>query len=640
MSFRSRIAFLITCILLCTSFLSAGTAFGNTQWSLDEPTNVTSVSISEDGTRIAVGSYGAKAYAFDATGTAQFAFEAKNVVTGVTWLPDGGLLIASDDRHLYKTDAQGNLLWDQNVKRQVKDVAASHDGSNVVYIAQGLTNIYFIDAQSGDVVQETDIGITVGRIQVSPNGDYVAAGATDQYVYLLDRQGNLLRRMGVTGTVEAVSVTNDGTVIAGTSKYEVVRFDPNGEAAMTYAVKDVVTDIDLSEDGSFIAVSDFLGNLYVFGRDGEQLWTDRVDGAGRQVEFNKEATTLYAGTGNGMLYSYDVGEVIASAKSGAAVRLFLWIGAAAVAFALLLFLLLWMKRKRKLGIFVEMWRAKYIYLALVPSFSLVFLFLYYPAFSGLFHSLYDWNPGGRTVFVGLANFERMVNDPFVSKGVGNLGLLITTGILKSLLPPLIAAELIYHLRNKKSQYWYRTAFVASMVIPAVAGLLIWQNLYDPNIGLFNKVLESLGFSGHAWLGDPKTALWAIIFIGFPFIGILQLLVFYAGLIAIPEELIESAKMDGASLGRIIRSIHLPLLSGQFKLLIILALIGIIQDFGGILIVTGGGPMDSTYVPALQMYYAATIFNDLGYASALGVAMFLVILIITIINMKLIKTAHD
>ncbi|MES7181298.1 sugar ABC transporter permease, partial [Cutibacterium acnes] len=120
----------------------------------------------------------------------------------------------------------------------------------------------------------------------------------------------------------------------------------------------------------------------------------------------------------------------------------------------------------------------------------------------------------------------------------------------------------------------------------------------------------------------------------------SLLIFYAGLIAIPQELIESAKIDGASTGSIIRKIHLPLLAGQIKLLIILAFIGTIQDFGGILIVTGGGPLDSTYVPALQMYFAATIFNDLGYASALGVSMFIVILAITIINMKFIKTSEE
>ncbi|WP_309119456.1 ABC transporter permease subunit [Paenibacillus sp.] len=640
MSVRGKIAALAGCLAICASFLFTGAAHGNGGWSLAEPENITSLSLSEDGTRIAVGSYGAKAYSFQADGAEQFAFETRNVVTGVAFLTDGSLLVSSDDRRLYKVDAEGNPIWELDVKRQVKSVAASKDGAVAVYIAQGRSTVAFFDVASGETVREADIGITPSHVQVSPDGRFVAVGAPDQYAYVLDAEGALLRKVGVSGTIEAIGVSNDGAVVVGTSRSEAVAFDGEGNQTTVYSVKDVVTDVDVSADGGYVAASDFLGNFYVFAADGKPLWTARVDGAGRQVKFNSDATMLYAGTGNGALFAYDVGEIVASAKSGATIRLFSWIAAAAAGAAIVAFGLLWMKRRQKLGVFVEMWRSKYIYLALAPSFALVFAFLYYPAFSGLFHSLYDWNPGGRTVFVGLDNFERMANDPYVTKGLGNLALLIVTGIVKSLLPPLIAAELIYHLRSKKAQYWYRTAFVASMVIPAVAGLLIWQNLYDPNVGLINNVLEAVGLPGHAWLGDPNTALWAVIFIGFPFIGILQLLVFYAGLLAIPEELVESAKIDGASLWRIIRSIHLPLLSGQFKLLVILALIGIIQDFGGILIVTGGGPMDSTYVPALQMYYAATIFNDLGYASALGVAMFAVILAITIVNMKLIKTAND
>ncbi|HZG88177.1 ABC transporter permease subunit [Paenibacillus sp.] len=641
MALRSKQALVAMWIVFSAVFTFAGAASGNAAaWTLDAAENVTSLSVSADGGRIAVGSYGAKAYSFGADGTPQFAFEARNVVTGVAFLGDGSLLVSSDDRRLYKLDEAGRPVWEKDAKRQVKSVAASRDGATSAYIAQGQPAVFFIDPATGETVRESDIGIAPAQLSVSPAGRYVAAGAADQYAYVMDAEGLLLRRMGVTGSIEAVSVTDDGTVAVGTSRNEIVIFSPDGAASAAMTAKDVVTDVALSEDGAFVAAADYSGNVYLFSRDGRTLWSSRIDGAGRQVAFNREATALYLGSGAGTVHAYDVAGAVASAKSGAAVRTAAIVFAAAAAAALLGGGLLALKRKRKLSVFVEAWRARYVYAALLPSFALIFVFLYYPAFSGLFHSLYDWNPGGRTVFVGLANFERMANDPYVTKGLGNLALLIVTGLVKTLVPPLIAAELIYHLRNKRAQYGYRTLFVASMVVPAVAGLLIWQNLYDPNVGLINKALEAFGLPGHAWLGDPNSALWAVIFIGFPFIGILQLLVFYAGLLAIPEELIESAKMDGAGLWRVIRSIHLPLLSGQFKLLLILCLIGVIQDFGAILIVTGGGPMDSTYVPALQMYYAATVFNDLGYASALGVAMFAVILAITIVNMRLIKTAHE
>ncbi|MCQ6561069.1 ABC transporter permease subunit [Paenibacillus mendelii] len=608
-------------------------------WSVEQAGNITSISVAEDGSRIAVGGYGAKAFVFDSAGKQQFAVDAKNVVTGVNLLNNGNLIVSSDDRHLYAYDSAGKLLWDTNMKRQVKDVSSSPDGSIISVIIQNSTELQYIDGATGEVKGTADISIGMKSVSVSGNGQWVAVGATDQYIHLLDSEGKVVRKMGLDSAVESVAVSDEGEVAAGTTAYAVELFDKEGKRDAKLAAKDIVTDVAFTRDGQFIGVSDFSGNFYVFSRAGKKLWETKVSGAGREVEFDKEGKTLYGGTEQGQVHKYDVGTVVEGAKKQARNQALLLSAIGVAVVLLILFGLYVMKKRNRLGIFKTIWRSKLIYLGLAPSFLLLFVFLYYPAFSGLFHSLYDWNPGGRTTFVGLDNFKRMFEDPYVAKGMGNLGLLIVTGLFKTLIPPLIVAELIFFLRSKKMQYWFRTAFTASMIIPGVAMLLIWQNLYDPNIGLFNQLLSGLGLGtfAHAWLGDPNTALWAIIFIGFPFIGILQLLVFYAGLLGIPDELIESAKMDGATLPRIIRSIHLPLLAGQFKFLIILALIGIVQDFNGILIVTGGGPMDSTYVPALQMYYAATKFDDLGYASALGVAMFFVILIITVINLKFLKT---
>ncbi|MDQ8739276.1 sugar ABC transporter permease, partial [Paenibacillus sp. LHD-38] len=449
-------------------------------------------------------------------------------------------------------------------------------------------------------------------------------------------------KAGASDQIQGIAVSDEGVMAIGTKSSTVELFNQDGKASAIIQTRDIVTDVSFSRDGASVGASDLSGFFYIFDHNGKKLWESKVSVEGRQVEFDNEGKTLYTGAGKGAIYKFDVGSVVEEAKGKARVTMILWAIGSLVIFAGLLSLFLYMKKRNRLGVFRSIWRSKWVYLGLAPTFLLLFIFQYYPAFSGLIHSFYDWQPGGRTTFIGLDNFERMIHDPYVTKGMGNLLLLIVTGLIKTLIPPLIAAELIYHLRSKKLQYGFRTAFTASMVIPGVAMLLIWQNFYDPNVGLFNNLLEVIGLGSwaHGWLGDPNTALWSIIFMGFPFIGILQLLVFYAGLLSISGELIESAKIDGAGLPRIIRSIHLPLLAGQFKFLLILALIGIIQDFNGILIVTGGGPMDSTYVPALQMYYAATKFNDLGYASALGVSMFLAVLVITIINMKFIKTSND
>lgn len=632
--------FLLTLLLLLGLVPSAVSA--NSEWTMEGAGGITSISASGDGSRLAVGTHGSKTNVYDQEGKLLHETQAKNVVTDVSLLNDGTLFVASDDRHLYAYDAEGSLRWDVDMKRQVKSVSASSDGSVLAVVIQRSNDLLFVNAQTGETTGTAEIGTVMKTVRVSGNGEWIAVATADQYVHLVAKDGKILRKFGAEGQIASIAVTDDGYTAVGTNSDQVELFDANGNKAKVYDTRDSVSAVTFSKDGELVGAADLSGNFYIYNRGGKKLWEAKEGKAGRAVEFAPDGKTLYAGTDVGRVLKLDVGSVVKSAESEARLKNILWTALAAAAVAAFLLLLLYMKKRNKLGIFKDMWRAKWIYIGLAPSFLLIFVFLYFPASSGLFHSLYKWQPGGTTTFIGLDNFKRMIHDPYVTKGFGNLLILIVTGLVKTLIPPLIVAELIYHLRSKRLQYGSRTAFTASMVIPSVAGLLIWQNFYDPNTGLFNNFLELIGLGSwtHGWLGDPNTALWALIFIGFPFVGILQLLVLYAGLLAIPGELTESAKIDGAGLWRIIRSIHLPMLSSQFKFLIILGLIGIIQDFNGILIVTGGGPMDSTYVPALQMYYAATKFNDLGYASALGVSMFAVILVITVINMKLIKSAND
>ncbi len=632
-----KIAWLAMALLFLPGIFP-GVASAQEGWSAGIGADMTSISAAPDGSRIAVGSRDAKALVYEADGSLAFEAAAGNVVNAVELLEDGSLLLASDDRRLYAYDRDGKQLWATDLKRQVKSMSASDDGSLIAAVVQRNGDLLYIDGKTGEQVGAVPISSTMRTVKVSENGQWIAVGSTDQYAHLLSREG-VVGKIGAKGQIQAIDVSNEGYTAIGTKLNEVELFNPQGQPVHAAKTRDHVTDVAFSADGKTIGVSDLSGYFYIFDADGKKLWESKGGSNGRAVAFDPEGKTLYGGTNEGRILAFDVGSVIAKSKSEAKMRTIVWGVAVLAALALIAFLLGWMRRRNKLGIFREVWRSKWIYVGLAPSFILIFTFLYFPAFSGLFHSLYEWQPGGRTTFIGLDNFKRMLNDPFVTKGIGNLVILVVTGLIKTLIPPLIVAELIYHLRSKRLQYGFRTAFTASMVIPGVAGLLIWQNFYDPNLGLFNNFLKLIGLGSwaHGWLGDPDTALWALIFIGFPFVGILQLLVFYAGLLSISEEMIESAKIDGATLPRIIRSIHLPLLAGQFKFLIILGLIGIIQDFNGILIVTGGGPMDSTYVPALQMYYAATKFNELGYASALGVSMFAIILIITVINLKFIKT---
>jgi ABC-type sugar transport system permease subunit len=144
----------------------------------------------------------------------------------------------------------------------------------------------------------------------------------------------------------------------------------------------------------------------------------------------------------------------------------------------------------------------------------------------------------------------------------------------------------------------------------------------------------------AWLGDPRTAIWSIVFIGFPWVSGFALLLYYGGLISIPVELFDAAKVDGASGVRRFWHLDLPLLMGQIKVLVILGFIGGMQEFGLIFLTTRGGPFDSTYTPALELYYQAMRFNNFGMASAIGVVLFIIVLSGTILNLRYVRSATE
>jgi len=270
------------------------------------------------------------------------------------------------------------------------------------------------------------------------------------------------------------------------------------------------------------------------------------------------------------------------------------------------------------------------------------VFNYYPALSGLAHAFTEWETGRAAHWIGLDNFRRMARDEFLRLSVINQVWLLVASLLKTLIAPLAAAEMLFHLRSKRWQYALRTAFLIPMVVPGMVGVLLWGFLYDPNIGLLNNALSSLGLNGltRAWLGDWRTALPALVGIGFPWIGGLALLIYLAGLIAIPQDVLDSCAVDGATGWRRLWSVDLPLLRGQMKLLAVLTIIGTLQDFGSILVLTGGGPGLATHVPALHMYYQAFRFGHYGYASAIGFILFLVILAFTVANMRFARSAVE
>ncbi|MDI7246479.1 MAG: sugar ABC transporter permease [Bacillota bacterium] len=291
----------------------------------------------------------------------------------------------------------------------------------------------------------------------------------------------------------------------------------------------------------------------------------------------------------------------------------------------------------------EIERKKFVYLFLAPTFVLLLLFEYYPAVSAVYHSFFDWDGFYVNRFIGLANYREILFDDWVLRtSVANMLKLMAFGLGVGLVMPIFVAEVLFSLRSIRWKYIYRVLLVLPALIPGIVGMLLWGYIYEPTYGLANQLLRAVGLGSLAreWLGDPKVALYALMFMGFPWVGGIGVLIYLAGLQNIPQEVLDCCKLDGAH--GIIRffKVDLPLIMGQVKLNVIMGFIGGIQGFGVQLILTKGGPGFATMVPGLVLYDNAFKYGRMGYASAIGVCMFVTIMGLTYANMKYLKSGIE
>jgi ABC-type sugar transport system permease subunit len=281
------------------------------------------------------------------------------------------------------------------------------------------------------------------------------------------------------------------------------------------------------------------------------------------------------------------------------------------------------------------------YLFLLPTFALIGVFSYYPAVSALYHAFTDWNGVMMADWIGIQNFREMMRDPVLLASLGNMVKVVVWVLLINMTIPLLVAELIYSLRSLRAQYWYRLAFVLPIVVPWVVTLLVWRFIYDPDMGLFTSILKAIGTTYRTrWLGDPDIALYCLMFIGFPWAAGTNVLIYTAGLQAIGEQIHDSAKLDGATGLRRVFFIDLPLVLGQIRLIGVLSVIGGIQGYGAQLVLTKGGPGYATMVPGMWMYQTAFDYSRMGYASAIGTSMFIVIMGLTLLVMRSVRPSTE
>ncbi|MED4060290.1 sugar ABC transporter permease [Priestia megaterium] len=270
---------------------------------------------------------------------------------------------------------------------------------------------------------------------------------------------------------------------------------------------------------------------------------------------------------------------------------------------------------------------------LLPSLLLFSVFLFYPMIKTLYLSLFITDTQGNPLnFVGLQNFSYLFTDPnfLQSMKATFLFVLYTVpiGLIIALFLALIANEKL------KGIGFFRTMFSSTMGMSVAASSVIWMFMYNPTIGVINKVLNLVGIHDVQWLLDPKYALVAVSIstiwmnIGFTF------LILLGGLQNIDEKLYENARIAGVSYWYQLRKITLPMLSPTLFFIITVSFINAFQTFGQIDILTKGGPTDSTNVIVYSIYKDAFVNYNVGSASAQATILFFCILLVTALQFKL------
>jgi len=291
----------------------------------------------------------------------------------------------------------------------------------------------------------------------------------------------------------------------------------------------------------------------------------------------------------------------------------------------------------------RLWFTLSCYALLAPTVLLLVVFVYLPVTWAFSKSLLQFEVGGKAHFIGLANYKELVfGDPIVWPSFFNMFVLTLIAVAVRLTFPVVAAKLVYSLTSDRSRYIYRIVFLLPIVVPSVAVQLIWGTMVYGDNGLLNETLQATGLDSliHDWLSDPRTALFACAMVGFPFMGGFEVLIYYAGLANISQSVNEAALLEGCTGLRKFFAIDIPMILSQIKLILILTIIGGVQGFQSLLILTKGGPGFATTVPGLWLYFNAFSFQRMGYACAIGVVLFAIIFTLTLANIRYFRTTES
>lgn len=267
---------------------------------------------------------------------------------------------------------------------------------------------------------------------------------------------------------------------------------------------------------------------------------------------------------------------------------------------------------------------------ILPALFGTFMFIIIPVFCSLGLSFTHWDLLGKPEFVGLANYKELFASPLFGKILLNTFVYaISTSVFAVIIPLILACILNSKIRGSE---FFKTAYFLPFITPMIVIAVIWEWIFDPNIGILNYVLHI----NINWLYDANFAMPALIIVSvWKLIGY-NMVIFLSGLSVINQSLFEAAKIDGAGPVKTFTKITVPLLSPTIFFVVVITCISSFQVFDLIYMMTQGGPLDSTNVLVYSVYKNAFEYFKIGQASAIAYVLFLIILVLTAVQWKLRK----
>ena len=273
-------------------------------------------------------------------------------------------------------------------------------------------------------------------------------------------------------------------------------------------------------------------------------------------------------------------------------------------------------------------------LFVLPALLIFTIFFVYPVLSSFYFSLTDWdglNP--QMAFVGLDNFVKMAGDRHFWSALRNT---FKYAFLVTIIQNALGLALAMAVTDRMFRH-FRVLFLIPALLSSMAIGTIWSYLYEPNFGAINQMLAAVGLTSlqQNWLGDPKLALYSLIATNtWRWVG-MSMIIYLAGLQAIPVTIQEAASIDGVSPWQRFRHVTFPLIAPAFTINIVLSMIGSLKVFDIIYIMTQGGPGRATESITTYIFKRAFNFNQFGYGTAIAIVMFAIILVLSAIQLTLL-----